>query len=271
MTPRPGRTTLVPVPVPVPLPSVVPARLVPHPGLVPIQVHALVVVALSLLAAAAAPAALAAEPPPAAAASPRWIARLDLALYGRGGAKGGGGTPVRTNASTASFGSTAGIAGAVELRVAGPVWVEARASAFPTKLEVVRGHGLGEPLEAYESSASTTSWSVGLDLRPARWEVAPGLQISVFARYVAARFGRPPAAAGVTMERRAGGVNGGVRADLRLHGSPWMIGMDLSFGGASPELSDPSNGTTATVETADVDLSIGVRRSFGGENAPRSR
>lgn len=225
--------------------------------------------ALFVLVLLLSPASLAADPPapadPAghpAAREARFIARLDLALYGRGGAKGGGGTRIERGGSSASFDSAAGIAVATEVRVAGPVWIEAGASSFATRLEVVRDHGLDQPIEVHEGRASTASWSVGLDLRPAAWRYRDVVQVAVFARCVLSRFGEPPAAANVTMERRARGINAGVRADVALRRTPWMIGMDLSFGDARPRLGDPSAGTKRKVETADVYVALGVRRAF---------
>jgi hypothetical protein len=139
------------------------------------------------------------------------------------------------------------------------VWVEAGGSWSEPEVEFVRTGGLGEPLEVHAGEVAIETYALGVDVRPARWIVAQQCQLSVFLREVWSRYGPPPPSAGVEMDDRASGLNGGVRADWRPRGGRWLVGIDLAFGSPSPRVRDPATGSERDLQTADFLFAFGVR------------
>lgn len=199
---------------------------------------------------------------PSPARPERLLLRLDGVLYGKGGAKGGGGTKIEDPdqpGTSAGIQSAFGPAIAAEVRVFRAVWVEAGGARSEPEIEFVRSHGLGQPLETQFGRVTVDSYSLGIDFRPARWNVADGLQFAIFARQVWSKFGPPPDGAQVEMDESASAFNGGVRADWRLGRGRWMLGMDISVGYPSPRIRDPVTGSVHDLQGADLLLALGVR------------
>jgi hypothetical protein len=225
------------------------------------------ILALSLLLALP---ALAESPDPEAPFTgrpDRFLVRLDGVLHAKGGAKGGGGTLVEDPdqpGTSAGIESAFGFAVAAEVRVVKAVWLEAGGSWCEPEAEFVRSTGLGQPLEVNTGTVSIDTYSLGIDVRPARWNVARQLQFSVFLRQVWSRYGPPPEAAQVEMDDRASGLNAGVRADWRWRPGDgrFLLGMDLAFGSPAPSVRDPLTGSEHDLQNADFLVALGVRWSL---------